>query len=928
MPNLFKPTQDILELYDKENAINKVLKNHHEYWAHSPNKFNNTPETLEEHLHLVQKYFCVIIKNHGLDTIIDNLINEYLNEKKLSSLKLGNWIKELFIHTVLYHDHGKINEMFQSERMGNSLFKEKVNHENGINSQHSTLSAFIFLNHKLNDAANLFKGNELNCAFTITILLSYPIYRHHSYHLRDDFWQKLINESKRVEQLEKYLRLFKNQHTNPQIIKLIQNIDSLVNRGEFREFENSFALYQLIRLSFSLLTSSDYLATNEFMNQFEVKDLGILTSTRIKQLFEKVTQNEWIDEDKTKRNFNKTTYDELEKINLSSKPKERRGEKLNLLRQQMATEAILNIRKNSNKNLFYLEAPTGGGKTNISMLLALELLKANKALNKVYYVFPFTTLIDQTFKSLKESLGLLNNEIVALHSRASFGKEAEGDEEDAIYGLEQKNYINRLFVNYPFTLLSHVRFFDLLKTNIKEENYLLHRLANSIVVIDELQSYNPDQWDKILFFIKKYANLYNIRFILMSATLPKITDLKIKNLQVDDVVYLLPNAKKEYFNNINFSGRVDFDYSLSNERISLDLLAQNVLSESKKHARIDGGVSKPKGSVYTVIEFIFKNATTVFEREIKKINDGFFDEIFVLSGTILTHRRKQIINYLKNRRNRVKKILLITTQVVEAGVDIDMDLGFKDSSLLDSDEQLAGRINRNVNKNNCKLFLFNYSKESIIYGKDLRYELTKEFTREEKENILKTKDFDYLYERVIGFKNKRNRDESFVGIVDYVNLIKSLQFQTVSDEFKLIKQENFSCFIPLCIPITINGEKENQTEANFNKSELNFLSENNIFPDVDNKICGELVFDLYISIIQSSKPFLSKRVQLKQIQSILSKYVFSLFASEKTKHKLIEFMDIEKSEYGYFYMNRWADFYSEISGIDEFAFENIENQFI
>ena len=49
---------------------------------------------------------------------------------------------------------------------------------------------------------------------------------------------------------------------------------------------------------------------------------------------------------------------------------------------------------------------------------------------------------------------------------------------------------------------------------------------------------------------------------------------------------------------------------------------------------------------------------------------------------------------------------------------------------------------------------------------------------------------------------------------------------------------------------------------------------------------------------------------------------------EKTKHKLIEFMDIEKSEYGYFYMNRWADFYSEISGIDEFAFENIENQFI
>src|SRR5690625_2644460 len=369
--------------------------------------------------------------------------------------------------------------------MRNIPFKEKENPENGIESQHSTLSAFIFLNHKLNDAVKQFENTKLNCAFTLTILLSYPIYRHHSYHLRNDFWQKLVDESKRVEQLKDYLDLFKKHNVNPQILKLIQKIDQFVARGSFREFESSFALYQLIRLNFSLLTSSDYLATNEFMNQFEVKDLGTLTSTRINHLFKKVTESKWIDKDNTQWNFNKATYDQLGSLDLDSKPKEKKGENLNLLRQQMATEAVLNIRKNTDKNLFYLEAPTGGGKTNISMLLTLELLKANKSLNKVYYVFPFTTLIDQTFKSLKESLGLLDQEIVALHSRASYGQESDGDEEDAVYGSEQRNYINRLFVNYPFTLLSHVRFFDLLKTNIKEENYLLHRMANSIVVIDE-----------------------------------------------------------------------------------------------------------------------------------------------------------------------------------------------------------------------------------------------------------------------------------------------------------------------------------------------------------------------------------------------------------------------------------------------------------
>src|SRR5699024_5493490 len=218
----------------------------------------------------------------------------------------------------LYHDHGKINERFQSEKMENFSFRDKENPENGIDSQHSTVSAFIFLNHKLSDATNHFKNKELNCAFTTAILHSYPIYIQHSYHLRNDFWQKLIDESKRVEQLKNYLDLFKNQNTNPQILRLIQSIEQLVARRNFKEFESSFALYQLIRLNFSLLTTSDYLATNEFMNQFEVKDLGILTSTRVNQLYDKVTQREWIDEDKGKRNFNKRTYDQLNNIDLSS----------------------------------------------------------------------------------------------------------------------------------------------------------------------------------------------------------------------------------------------------------------------------------------------------------------------------------------------------------------------------------------------------------------------------------------------------------------------------------------------------------------------------------------------------------------------------------------------------------------------------------
>ncbi len=94
---------------------------------------------------------------------------------------------------------------------------------------------------------------------------------------------------------------------------------------------------------------------------------------------------------------------------------------------------------------------------------------------------------------------------------------------------------------------------------------------------------------------------------------------------------------------------------------------------------------------------INKKSTTELYNSINKLRDIFkFDEIFILSGTILEPRRKEVINYLKDPK--YKKILLITTQVVEAGVDIDMDCGFKNISLLDSDNvdswQKCGALNR------------------------------------------------------------------------------------------------------------------------------------------------------------------------------------------------------------------------------------------
>lgn len=928
MSNYIDTFEKILETIFPNEKGKLSLTDAELYWAHSPNHLDSRAETLEEHLNLVMVYFQKLVKVHGLDSVIDRLIKQFVKEKELAKV-MNVWLKKLFVDTIFYHDHGKVNENFQAHplKMNNPAFRNRKNEANGIGTQHSTLSAFIFLNHKISEALRISSKREQISAFVLSLLFSYPIYRHHSYYLKSDYWAKIIQDNKAPDLLKGYLKLFPNVTPNLQVLELLKKLELLKQSKAFGEFENSETLYHLLRLNFSLLTAADYLATNEFFNAFAIDNFGTLNRHQVNNLYKFVSKEEWIDKTNGKRNFNKKTYDELSTQDLTIKPKSLSFKNLNILRQQMATEAIRNLKDNSNHNLFFLEAPTGGGKTNISMLLTLELLRANEELNKVFYVFPFTTLIDQTFISLKEGLNLNEEDLIALHSKAPFSQSTSDDEVDSDYGNNRKNYIDRLFVNFPFTLLSHVRFFNILKTNLKEENYLLHRLANSVVVIDELQSYNPDHWDKLLYFIRHFADLYNIRFIIMSATLPKINKLKIDGLKNVLFVNLLPNSKVDYFQNPNFSSRIKFDYSLGQNRINLEVLAEKVLDESKKYALFDGAHKKPAGSVYTVIEFIFKHPTTLFKREIDKINDGFFDNIFVLSGTILPHRRKYIINFIKNPKNRPKRILLITTQVVEAGVDIDMDIGFKDSSILDSDEQLAGRINRNVNKKGCKLFLFNYSREARIYGKDLRYQLTKQLSVEEKRRILEMKDFDYLYQKVIDFKNRRNLDQNFVGIEDYILAVKNIHFEKVANDFQIIEQENLTLFIPMRIPISIINEK-NYEEAHFTKQELTFLKKHNIEPDDMNRVSGESIFDLYLSLNNSMMSFLEKRISFKQIQTLLSKFTVSVFLSNRNMHKFKEFADLEKSKNGWLYMHRWEKFYSELEGIDESVFDDVENQFI
>lgn len=920
MCNCFKTVSEIVcDL----PALSSYLLNAGNYFAHLPKVAESPAERIEEHVDLVNHYFKKLVVAHNLDSVIDRLINGISTQ---GDLEVGNYIKVLFVNAIVFHDFGKINERFQFEKMKNGKFFGSSHNHSPISSNHSSLSAFIYLTKHLNEIALEKRSNPL--LVTTCLYLAYSIFKHHGRTFDNDCSTTLSFEDLKARnnwaEVNQFLSVYLKQYQfeiHPGILNLVGN-NRLLNESPYRDYVKSFELYCLCRLNFSLLTASDYLATNEYMNSLPIDDFGMLTPERIEKLHYNVSQREWIDEVQKRKNYNKETYDALEGYELQN-PKEKSGNNLNVLRKEMGIEVIKNIRKHNQSNLFFIEAPTGGGKTNLSILAAAELLKIHKGqYNKVFYVFPYTTLITQTYTVVRDMLGMEDEEIIELHSKAGL---KTSQHEDDTYGGEKLNYINHLFVNYPFCLLSHIRFFDILKTNEKETNYLLHRLANSIVVIDELQSYNPSHWDKVVYFIRQYAEKFNIKFILMSATLPKLDKLSVIKQNVQDFVYLLPKAKEQYFNNPNFAGRVNFNFELFERTdLSLQELAEKVIAASQDYLKYDFCSAKPQDSVYTIVEFIYKQSATDFYDKI--VEQNFFDEVFVLSGTILEHRRKEIINYLKNPSHRKKKIILITTQVVEAGVDIDMDLGFKDRSIIDSDEQLAGRINRNVNKEHCTLYLFNLNKESVIYGKDHRYKITKEQIKpDEYKRILAQKDFDTLYDKIFDARNDWNSKDMVENFSDYESSIQKLKFEKVHKDFQLIGQKNLSCFIPLNIPISIESVVDGYKEQIFSSSELLFLENNGVISNERNEICGKEVFEIYLQSIRNKIDFTQQQISKKVLQSIMSKYVLSIFASPNIENELIHFYDKEKSEYGYLFMERWKDIYSIEQGLDSKKLAGIED---
>jgi len=580
-----------------------------------------SPEKLEEHKALVEKYLQKILQEKEIDL-----------EKIIDSFKLQDreFAKKLIFDAIISHDEGKRNPCFQYMKMKNEAFKEECEKRKVLTSKHSFLGAKIFFEKYIEEVDKENDENEFYKKLFLLTALCFIIAKHHA---------KLDDFEKFVQELKSKLQEEGNQYA---------------------EFELDFSYFDIetfiaIKLLYSLLISADYYATLEYMTDIKTESFGLLDIKKAKEEFEDFA---------IVRNIRAGRYEK----------------QIDKLRSQMFLEAEKNL--DSSKNIFYLQAPTGAGKTLISLNLALQLKP-----KKIFYVFPFNTLVEQTRDKIEEIFS--SPDFAVINSITPIKEDEEDDAEQY-----EKTYLNRLFYHYELILTTHVNLFEILFGIGKEANFPLWQLYGSVIILDEIQSYDNNLWWYMVEFFSVYAKLLDLKIIIMSATLPKIDRLLERK---DEFVALLDSRK--YFEDPLFKDRVEVDFSLLDCEVDFVTLKEKATEVDK-----------------VLIEFITKRSAREFCEYIKEIK-GY--EIYELSGDDNKLFRQKVID----RTKKAKKIIVVATQVIEAGVDIDMELGLKDIATFDSDEQFLGRINRNA-LGKGKAYFFNLDRVEDIYRGDNRLEVT------------------------------------------------------------------------------------------------------------------------------------------------------------------------------------------------------------
>ena len=825
-------------------TIIKDIERYHAHIVENKEKEIIRRELLTEHIECAEKYFEILAKEKQLRKMLERFIEEMFEELSEEGTQFF-W--EMIKGIPLFHDLGKINPDFQKRAMQNSEITES-NMFSHLGRKHSLLSAIMYIDYYREELKRRVKAKaDKEKLRPFIIYHSYVIAQHHS-DLKD--FQGFITLLEKEEgkdaidiflagKCEAYQKEFRL--TNQSLSTLLKT----VNNTEWSK-EKNIVLYAYTKLLYSFLVASDYYATTEFMSQMEIKQFGSLD-----EIEKWIDIYENTDVMKSVRNYQKEQY---------PKPIEKIGKKdMNDLRTEILTDAEKVLKENKNGSIFYLEAPTGSGKSNTALDLSFQLVKNCEDLHKIYYIYQFNTLVEQNMENLRKVFGSnkeILEQIAVINSLTPIKmsqrqKKAEEETEDTLY--YQKALLDRQFLNYPMIISTHVSLFDVMFGNTKESAFGFHQLMNSVIVLDEIQSYKNGIWGEMIYFLKQFASLLNMRIIIMSATLP---NLDILSGSTYKAVELMKNRDK-YYSHVCFKNRVKISYEL--------LMSPNIQEDLVRHV-----LKKATDGKKVLVEFIKKESASNFFECLKE-KDNLPCDVEYMSGEDSIIERSRILHRIKES---TRGIILVATQVVEAGVDIDMDIGYKNISKLDSEEQFMGRINRSCQRKG-EVYFFKLDEGSGIYRDgDIRIEKRFTLENDEMKNILLEKEFSLYYEKILDVLKRNRNDLSNDSGLDcfFENRVGKLNWFKVKEKMKLIEEDNWSMSVYLAREID-DGQ--------------------------GNKLDGKKLWQEYVELLKDfSMNYAKKKVKLSEVISKMNCFIYQIKRNSDLNYndKVGEIFYIEEGE--------------------------------
>lgn len=416
----------------------------------------------------------------------------------------------------------------------------------------------------------------------------------------------------------------------------------------------------------------------------------------------------------------------------------------------------------SNANVYTLNMPTGSGKTLCSIRAALKTAIENKK-KRIIYVIPYVSIIEQTAKVFEDIFGDVLP-VLQHHSNYDFDDDKNEDENEIT-----SEKLKRSCENWDAKLIvtTNIQFFESLYHYKGRRLRKLHNLADSVIIFDEIHMLPIDYIQPCLRAIGYVTKYLNSTAILMSATMPNydkfmeryMSGVKIENAVKDTSLF-------------NVFDKCRYEYIGKCELASLAEKAQE----------------------YDNALIIVNKRKTA--RELYDICSG---NKYHLSTYMTPLHRSEIIAKIKEDIKNGINTTVISTSLIEAGVDLDFKAVFREIAGIDNVLQSGGRCNREGKMDMGDVFVFetdggNYQtkkKSDIIIRANITRNLFEEF-----ENISTDKCIKEYYGRLLNYKEKKIEENTITAIMGNDLRIDGIPFRTYAESFNFIDNQVIGIVIP------------------------------------------------------------------------------------------------------------------------------------